>query len=259
MGGELKNKVIVVTRSQDQAAESIKKLESLGARVIPFPAIKIRPIKVFNHFDNYASELNKFDYLIFTSENAVKYSMERLAERKLKLPTDLKIVCVGKKSAEKCEELGIEVNVVPDDYSAKGLIEYFSKIDVEDKRFFIPSSAIARSELRYNLTKRNAEVHQIPIYDVGLPDDDEIKKSKKLVESSKLDLFIFTSPSTFRNTVKILGIKNPQKYFANYTTAAIGTTTAASMKDMSVTADIVPSEFTMDNLIDAIIDFYNKN
>ncbi|MDZ7766071.1 MAG: uroporphyrinogen-III synthase [Melioribacteraceae bacterium] len=104
MSSGLKNKVIVITRNEEQAEDSIKKFESLGAIVIPFPTIKVRPLKVFNMFDNYAAQLNNFDYIVFTSENAVKYYVKRLKEIVLDLPENLSVVCVGRKTADICEE-----------------------------------------------------------------------------------------------------------------------------------------------------------
>lgn len=258
MSSSLKNKVIVITRSGDQAYESAKKLESLGAKVIPFPTIKIVPVKVFNHFDTYTENLSNFDYIVFTSENAVKYSIERLQERNLGIPDDVKIVCVGEKTASKCDEYKIKVDIIPDDFTAKGLLKYFESHDILEKKFFIPSSEIARKELKEDLIAKGADVVQIPIYDVALPDKDETEKNLELIKSNKPDLFIFTSPSTFKNYLTICKIDNAKNYFSDFDVAAIGPTTADAIKDKGVSVDVVPDTFTMDGLIDSILDFYSN-
>lgn len=258
MNGGLKNKTIVLTRSGEQAVEPRKKLESLGANVITFPTIKIVPISVFNHFDTYAEKIKEFDYIVFTSENAVEYSIKRLRETKRELPEDLQVVCVGKKTAEKCEEYGIKVDIVPADYSAEGLLKYFSDKDIVEKKFFIPSSAIARTELKMGLLQQKADVVQIPIYDAAMPDEDEIVKGKKQLEGKKIDLIIFTSPTTFNNFLKIMDIDKPSKFFKEIKIAAIGPTTASEIERAGLKVDISPSTFTMDDLIDAIIIFYSK-
>ena len=259
LSSSLKNKTIVVTRSNDETSESIKKLESLGAKIILFPTIKIVPIKLFNHFDTYAERLSTFDFIVFTSENAVKYSMERLKETGTTIPSEIKIICVGSKTADKCKEYNINVDIIPDDFSAKGLLSYFESGNIIEKRFFIPSSEIARNELKMGLIKQGAEVSQIQIYDVALPDKKEIDKGIQLISSNKPDLFIFTSPSTFDNFLKILGIDNPKIYFENYNVAAIGPTTAKAIEDKGVKVDITPESFTMDALTISIIDYYSKN
>lgn len=259
MSSSLKNKVIVITRSSDQASESVKKLESLGAKVISFPTIKVVPIKVFNHFDTYAEKLSTFDYIVFTSENAVKYSAKRLKESEISIPDKVKVVCVGNKTADKCEEYNIVVDIIPDDFSAKGLLKYFEPQNILEKKFFIPSSEIARDELKMGLIKQGAEVIQTPIYDVAETDEEENQKNKKLIAENKTDLFIFTSPSTFNNFIKILEIENPKNYFKDFDVAAIGPTTAKAIEDRGVRVNVTPESFTMDELVDATIEYYSKH
>jgi len=255
----LKNKVIVITRTNEQSSDSVKKLESLGAKVIPFPTIKIVPIKVFNHFDTYAEKLNNFDYIVFTSENAVKYSADRLKEIGKVIPDNVKVVCTGSKTADKCDDCNINVDIIPDDFSAKGLLEHFSTKNLVEKKFFIPSSEIARDELKMGLLELGAEVVQTPVYDVALPDEEENRKNIELISRNKPDLFIYTSPSTFHNFLKILEIDNPVSYFRNYDVAAIGPTTTQAIENEEVKVSIVPKSFTMDGLIDAIINYYSEN
>lgn len=257
MSSGLKNKVIVITRSEEQAEDSIKKFESLGAIAIPFPTIKVRPLKVFNMFDNYAVQLNNFDYIVFTSENAVKYYVKRLKEIEVDLPENLSVVCVGRKTADICEKYDINVDIVPDDFSARGLLNYFEKHDITKKKFFIPSSAVAREELKAGLIELGAEVVKTPIYDVGLPNEDEIEESKKLLQKQKPDLFIFTSPSTYNNFLKILQIENAKNYFECYSITAIGPTTKEAVENSGANVNIVPNNFTMDDLIDSIVEFYS--
>ncbi len=258
MGNTLKNKVIVLTRSSDQAEYSIKKFESLGAKVISFPAIKIRPIKEFSMFDNYVEDFDRFDYIIFTSENAVKYSLQRLKLQNISLPEKIKLACTGKKTADKCKDEGLQIDIIPADYSAKGLLQYFSNEDIKTKKFFIPSSSIARAELQKGLLEQGAEVIQTPIYDVGLPDKNEIEKNKEKIKNTRPELFIFTSPSTYNNTLKILEIDEPKNYFEEFTVAAIGPTTKKAIEESGVLVDIIPDKYTMDDLLDSIVKFYSN-
>ncbi len=259
MSTVLKNKVIVITRDIEQAEGPIKKLESLGAKVISFPTIKVRPIETFNLFDTYASDLHNFDYIIFTSENAVKFSFQRLMESDISIPEKTKVICVGKKTEEVCKQLGIKVDFVPADYSAKGLLNLFADKNILEKKFFIPSSAIARVELKEGLIAQGAEVIQTPIYDVGLPEEEDILKNKKKLESVKPDLYIFTSPSTFNNLLEILEVQEPVVYFTGINVAAIGPTTLETIEETGIKVNITPKSYTMDDLIDSIIEFYSNN
>ena len=159
MSGTGKNRTIFITKNIS-GSDELKKMEAAGLKVVYAPTIEIRPIKLFNHFDTYTDQLARFDYLIFTSDNAVKYSLDRLFERKIEIPGTTKVVCVGEKTAEKCSQYGIKVDFIPDDYSAKGLLDFFSSHDINGKRFFIPASAISRNELKEGLITRGADVVQ---------------------------------------------------------------------------------------------------
>jgi uroporphyrinogen III methyltransferase/synthase len=91
-----------------------------------------------------------------------------------------------------------------------------------------------------------------------VPSKDEVKKHLERLINSKPDLFIFTSPSTFENFVSILGITIPAKYFTDFDIAAIGPTTKAAIEARGVKVDIMPPEFTMDGLVKAVINYYNR-
>jgi uroporphyrinogen-III synthase len=89
-----------------------------------------------------------------------------------------------------------------------------------------------------------------------LPSGKSIKDNIEQLNSSKPDLFIFTSPSTFENFLQIMKIEDPVKFFKGYLVAAIGPTTRASIEERKVRVDIIPDEFTIEGLAKAIVDHY---
>lgn len=252
----LKNKVIVITRDKAQAIESINQLESHGAVVIPFPTIKIAPLDDYSEFDYYANRLSSFDYLIFTSANAVKYTVQRLNDLGILIPIDILIAAVGKKTAYECSKYKITVIITPRDYSASGLLEHFRKKDISERFFFIPCSVIARDELSEGLEELGGVVKKTPVYNVTTPSIQELQPNFHMLNQQKPDLFIFTSPSTFENYIAINNIEEPEKYFRSYNIAAIGKVTEETIKSYNINVDIVPEESTMDTLIEEIKEFY---
>ena len=92
---------IMVTRPADQAQGMYDTLRDLGAEVLPFPTIATEAYhdsgtwEVFSgHCRNSSSDTN---WLIFTSENGVRYFMRRLADRGLdiRLLSNFKIAAIG--------------------------------------------------------------------------------------------------------------------------------------------------------------------
>ena len=256
MNKPLLNKTIVITRSVEQSEASVTVFNELGANVILFPTIKITDPDDYNLFDNAIKHWNKFDYLIFTSANAVQKFIDRIAELNILLNfNNIKTIVTGSKTAEVCKQNNIFVNFIPKEYSAANIIENIKNV-IKDKNVFIPCSAIARDELSAGLIDAGAIVTKVPVYDVGLPNEEDISEHLELLKNSGTDVFIFTSPSTFKNFLTIMKIENPEKYFSDFIVAAIGTTTEAAIKGFNVRVDIVPKIFTMDSLAEEIINYF---
>ena len=168
------------------------------------------------------------------------------------------VVAVGNKTSAICNRYDIPVNIVPEKFSAEGVIEKLPKFNLKDKVIFIPRSAIGREELPRGLKDLGAVIKSVPVYNVSLPTKEHIKSNLAKLNNSNPDLFIFTSPSTFENYLQILNVVNPVEYFHKYDVAAIGPTTKASIENRRVRVNIMPDEYTTDGLIKRIIDYYNS-
>ena len=74
---------IVVTRSREQAGELVDMLEERGAEAIQAPTIRIAPPEDVAALDRACADAGAYDWIVFTSANAVDYFMQRvLAERR---------------------------------------------------------------------------------------------------------------------------------------------------------------------------------
>ena len=71
---------VLVTRAADQAGGLVSGLRSSGAEVVEFPTIKTVPPESWADLDRAIGVLSSFEYVIFTSVNALAYFMLRLEE-----------------------------------------------------------------------------------------------------------------------------------------------------------------------------------
>lgn len=259
MSGVLKNKVVVLTRSTNQSKDDVEELEKNGATVISFPTINIVPLKNYQELDRCIREFSKFDYIIFTSSNAVKSFILRMNQIQTHLNFDsIMVVAVGEKTALTCRHHNIPVHIVPTDFSAKGVANELSKTDLIDKNIFIPCSAIAGEELAEELGQYGANVTCVPVYDTIIPDDPETLGKAEKILKNKPDMFIFTSPSTFNNLLTIFNLADPKDYFKDTVVAAIGPTTKNAIRDKNIDVQITPAKYTMKNLIDSVLSYFSK-
>ncbi len=255
MNKPLQNRKIVLTRTKEQSLENIQLLTELGADVILFPTIKVVPLEIGK---NEIGKLSEYQFIILTSGNAAQTFAEYLKANRLQLNSiDCTVVAVGVKTKDRCEELGIKIDLLPKEFTASSVVLELSKHEIKGKRVLIPASKIARTELKLGLEKLGAEVKLIPFYDVIKPNVEEVKEISR-IQNEPIDIYIFTSPSTFNNFLELLDVESPAKFFEKSLVAAIGPTTAQAIEKQNVKVDIIPGKYTMDDVIKLIIDYYQN-
>ncbi len=253
----LRNKTLVITRAVEQSKESAETFKHLGANVIIFPTLDIVPPESWNQFDSAVMGKAKIDFIIFTSAHAVQMFIMRCNELNVKLDfSRMKIVAVGNKTAAVCEKNNIHVDIIPQKFSADGVITELSNFDLESKVIFIPRSAIGREELPEELEKLGAIIKSAPAYNVSIPSNEKITANLEKLNQSRPDLFIFTSPSTFENFLQILKISEPVNYFEKFDIAAIGPSTKTAIENKGLRVNVMPDEYTIDGLAKAIVEYY---
>jgi uroporphyrinogen-III synthase len=251
------NKTIVITRTVEQSKESSEIFKQLGANVITFPTLDIVPPSSWKEFDKVVKGRTKIDFIIFTSAHAVRMFVKRCSDLNLILNYNkLKITAIGNKTSAVCSKFNIPVHIIPKKFSSEGVVEELSNYNLKDKVVFIPRSEIGREDLPEGLEKLGAVIKAASAYNVSIPPKDKMAKYLEVLKNSKPDLFIFTSPSTFENFLKILKINNPVKYFKNYDVAAIGPTTLSAIENHYVNVNIMPKEYTLSGLAKAIVEYY---
>jgi uroporphyrinogen-III synthase len=257
LGNLLTNKFILVTKETENSSEFAGLLEGEGGEVINFPTIKIIPVKDYSNLDDTFRNFSQFDYLILSSTNACKYFQSRMKSLNINLDfSKVKVITTGEKTALYCKELDIPVDYIPENYCANGIIKLLSEKEIKNKKILIPSSVIARDELKEGLENLGAEVHSIQSYDVIKPDEKDLANELKIIKERIPDIYVFTSPSTFNNFLKIMNISG--EYFNNKTICAIGPTTATLIKQNGLNVDIIPKKFTLIHLAYEIINYFKE-
>ena len=135
---------ILVTRALEQAGKLSDSLRALGAEPVEVPVLEIGPPRSFAALDKALVQLNTYDWVIFTSANAVKALVLRALALRISLAGRIrKIAAVGPATAEVVTKAGFKVDYVPDKYVAESLVAGFPGI-VESRRFLLVRAAVAR-------------------------------------------------------------------------------------------------------------------
>lgn len=249
-------KSIIVTRSRDQASEFSEKLTDLGAKVLEFPTISIAPPDSFGPLDKEIEGLESVDWIIFTSVNGVDSFFNRLFDldgdvRDLK---GVKICSIGPATTERIKGYHIRVDCQPPKYVAESVVETLKEVeDLKGKRILMPRADIARSYLPEELQKMGAEVSDVVAYKT-IPASNGDGNVLEDLKNGLVDIVTFTSSSTVRNFVKIVGKDNLELFKEKVTFASIGPITTTTAEEMKINISVNADEYTIPGLVKAIVE-----
>jgi len=245
---------VLVTRARDQAGSLAEELEALGATVIEIPAIEIRPPASYAALDATLNNIENYDWLILTSVNGVDALFARMATLGFGLEKllHLNIAAIGPSTREKIEEHGLPVDVVPEKYVAESIVEALWE-QVRGKRVLLVRAKVARDVIPEELRKAGARVHVAEAYETIVPEESRALLQKALNDQRQRPTAItFTSSSTARNFVALLGSDQPGKALHGISIVSIGPVTSATLRELGLTVDVEAKEYTISGLVRAL-------
>jgi len=252
-------KRIVVTRAREQASDFLVRLNELGAACIEFPTIEVVPPQSWDALDGAIMRLERYQWVLFTSVNGVKFFFERLNAlgmdvRKMK---DLKVGVIGPKTAQAIEQKGINPDLVPDEYRAEAIVTGM-KEEVTGVRILLPRATKARDVLPIELVNRGAIVEEVPAYQTIKPDKDT-GHVREMLEQGAVDMVTFTSSSTVNNFMEMFQNERDQlqKWMENVAVACIGPITAQTAEEKGLSVSLIPPEYTIESLTHAIVQYFS--
>lgn len=235
---------VLVTRPAHQQEPMVQRLRDLGAIPLELPVIEIFPMPV-EDVEQHLSGVEDFDWIIFTSVNTVAVVGPVISGRD-SLP---RVAAIGSATAAALQELGLHVDVVPDDFVAEAVLEAMISIGVNGQRILLPRAEVARSTLPDGLRAAGATVELVPVYQTRLPETVN-EQAMNAVRLGKVDIVTFTSPSTVLNLLTLLDGRFP----AGVRVACIGPVTEQAARDAGLRVDIVAREYSIPGLIQALVE-----
>jgi uroporphyrinogen-III synthase len=267
---------ILVGRARHQAGALSRELRKLGATVLEIPFIEIRKPRSFKPLDSALQNLRDYDWLILTSVNGVEAMWERLAKLNLK-PTNaregrdfsratqgriqnpasaaegrlLRIAAIGPATQKAIEQRRVKVDIVPQEYVAESVVRSLRR-RVKGKRVLLVRAKVARDVIPRELRRAGARVDVVEAYETVIPQPSR-KRLQAALKSQKQrpHVITFTSSSTVRNFVALLGSRSPN--LQGIRLASIGPVTSSTLRELGLRADIAAKEFTISGLVEAIV------
>ena len=241
---------VLVTRTRIQASSLSQLLLERGAMPVELPTIEIQKPNVTDSLDAPLRQLEKFDWVVFTSANAVEIVFERLDALGMdaRAFSGCKVAVIGPATAERLRHRGIVADLIPESYVSESLVKAFRAKNMRNARVLLPRADIARDALSDGLEALGANVDEVTAYRTVAPAD-TADKARDIV-SKGVDVATFTSSSTVRNLSRAMN--GELDMLSQATIACIGPITADAAREVGLAPDIVSSEHTISGLVNAL-------
>jgi uroporphyrinogen III methyltransferase / synthase len=248
---------VLVPRTKEQAGALSDRLRTYGAVPEEVPTIAVEPPRTPQQMERAIKGLvtGRYEWIAFTSRNAVKAVRERFEEYGLdaRAFAGIKVAAVGEQTAADLLAWGIKPDLVPSgEQSAAGLLEdwppYDAVFDPID-RVFLPRADIATENLVAGLVERGWEVDDVTAYRTvrAAPPAAPIREA---IKSGGYDAVVFTSSSTVRNLVGIAGKPHPSTVIA-----CIGPATAKTAEEHGLRVDVLAPSPSVSELAAALSEY----
>lgn len=249
--------VVAITRPIDRAKKACEIVEELGGEAFLAPTLDLKPVNT-ESLKELVARKDELDWIVFTSPTTI-VSLNKFYPGFIE-SLDCKLAVIGNKTGKLAEKQGVEVDLMPDDFTAEGLVEEFSKRGITGQTIGIPRTASARSTLPEGLEELGNTVILAEAYKSLFPMDDEnVKELISKIENNEIDAITFTSPLTVENFFKIADDKQKLAELLNdnLLTVSIGPITARVLEKYGISY-IYPDTYTVPDMMELLFKKLNE-
>ena len=249
--------IVAITRPKDRAKKACEIVEKLGGEAVLAPTLDLKPVNT-QSLKNLVANKDELDWIVFTSPTTI-VSLNKFYPDFLE-SLECKIAVIGNKTGKLVEKQGMTVDLMPEEFTAEGLIEEFKKNGITDKTIGIPRTASARPVLPEELEKLGNTVILAEAYKSLFPMDEKaVEELIQKIENREIDAITFTSPLTVENFFTIADDKQKiaELLNENLLVVSIGPITARVLDKYEV-KNIYPDTYTVPDMMELLFETLNE-
>ncbi|OXS57926.1 uroporphyrinogen-III C-methyltransferase [Cohnella sp. CIP 111063] len=252
---------VLVTRARSQASELVARIDELGGEAYEFPVIETKlpeGKEAEEAIGDALARAEEYDWVMLTSVNGVDYFFRWLDRFGVDVRRfhRAKFAAVGPKTADALALRGIRADLLPESFRAEGLLDRLADQVAEGQIALLPRGDLARKILPEELRAKGVRTVEIDVYDTELSVPRDIWLPEML-ENGEIHTVTFTSSSTVVNLLEALrrlGVEDPQRALARSEIACIGPVTAKTAEEHGLKVSIMPDDYTIEGLVQALIE-----
>lgn len=246
-------KRVLVTRAREQASVLVEQLEQFGAEAVEVAAIEILGPRDYVTMDRAMKKLPETQWAVFTSVNAVEWTMGRLESqgKDARALAGVRVCAIGPATAASLRSRGIRADYVPEQFTTEAIAQGLGgEGSLEGQRIVLYQAAIAPMEIVQALEARGAQVQRVAAYQTVTPAGAAERAKQALADGT--DIITFTSSSTVEHLCALLG-DGAAAAINGCKTASIGPITTGTAERLGVRVDITAQEHTIPGLVQAVL------
>jgi uroporphyrinogen-III synthase len=267
----LKGIHVLVTRPIDQAEPWIKYLQSLGAETTHIPAIGILPIDNKAETENLKQkilDLDKYQKLIFVSQNAVTHGVEWIDRYWPQLPSDQDFFAIGAATARLLKEklshyeLPVASSAEETAMNSEALLDLPAMQKVKGQQILLFRGQGGRTLLSEVLEARGAKVDYCELYKRILPITFNFAAFDHFKNTTKQPVTSVHSGESLNNLCQLISTIKDKKHLPWLKEQALlvpGERVAEQAKTLGFNEIIVAKNATQKSMTGALNDWRQKN
>lgn len=250
------NKTVVITRPIERSKALSDLITEYNGVPIIIPTLELQLVES-DELKMMVNNIDIYDWIIFTSPAGVKSFFNLYGNNNI----PCKIAVIGTKSEEELLKYDNMADLIPNDFTAEGLLESFKSIDIKDKKIALPRTLSARTTLPEGLEEYGAIVDIAEAYTSGIPKDKtDMLKLIDMILNNEIDIITFTSPLTVKNLIELVDEENFDKFLYNIQNniivGSIGPITGNVLNKYGINA-IEPQNYTVKDMVETLIQNLN--
>jgi uroporphyrinogen-III synthase len=187
--------------------------------------VQVTPKKLSPPAINALIRIEQYDWVIFTSQNAVAFFAQELRKRKITFPQSLQVAAVGPETARTLRAKRMPVHFVPKRFTVHELLKGLPI--KKGARILFPRSTIAPYDAIHALRTNGARVTALPLYTTtALP---LTRRQKFDLLSGRYTRLKFKSPSGVLGLMRQLTLRE-KKMVRNLPAECLGPTTEEALR-----------------------------
>jgi uroporphyrinogen III methyltransferase / synthase len=225
---DLANVSVLLARAGEAGQDLAEYLRGRGASVEVASVLKIEPPDESRELDPALESLDSYNYVVFTSANAVRAVQSRVTSLNLDPSTAIpkSVAVVGPATARAARHIGWEPSVEAPGGNSESLL--VAMLGQRRGTVFLPQSDLADPSLQAGLVEAGFTVTRVVAYRT-VPDRTGISRAAKLVRSGAVDVIVFNSPSTVHVLASVVACAHHQPL-----NVCVGSRTARACLDASL-------------------------